>query len=153
MAAVDDDGGGQIRRRKLRAGFEENLRGVIRPAATATEHQHSPGIARGRYHAGAAVVVDAEEAMGCTGRLHGIDGGLERTVGGVLEAHRHRQAAGHLAVRGGFRGAGPDRAQHDRVGDVLRRDRLQELGRRRQPKLRDFDQQAPRQSQAGANVE
>ena len=44
-------------------------------------------------------------------------------VGAVLEADRHRQARGQLAVDLALGGARADRAPADQVGDVLRRDR------------------------------
>ena len=63
MAAVDDHAGGQACCLQLRAGLVKNLGGIVRAAATAAKHQHAPGVAGGRDDTGAAVVVDAEEAV------------------------------------------------------------------------------------------
>ena len=91
--------------------------------------------------------------MRCFGCDHGVDRRLQGAVGGVFEAHRHRQAAGHLAVSWALGRAGTDRPEHDRVGDVLRRDRLQKLRRGRQAHAGDFDEQGSRQPQPCCHVE
>jgi hypothetical protein len=77
-------------------------------------------------------------------RLRGadrVDGDAHVAVGAVLEADRARQAGGQFAMHLRLGGARADRAPGDQVGGVLRRDRVEELGRAGQAHLVDLEQQ------------
>ena len=73
-------------------------------------------------------------------------------VGAVLEADRHRQARAELAVDLALGRAGADRSPGDGVGDVLRRDRVEELAADRQPEVQHLEQQLAGHAQAGVDV-
>ena len=81
-----------------------------------------------------------------------VDRDLDVAVGAVLEADRHREAGAELAVGLALGGARADRAPGDRVGDVLRRDRVEELAADRQPELDHLEQQLAGDPQAGVDV-
>src|SRR5207245_2655252 len=100
---------------------------VIRAALAATEDHVAVGIAARGDDAGQALLGDAEEAMGMGHGAQGIDRDLHATVSAVLEADRHRQRRGELAVHLALGGARTDRSPRDEVGDELRRDRVEEL--------------------------
>ena len=80
-------------------------------------------------------------------RLQRIDRDRPVAVGAVLDPHRHRQAACHLAVRLGLRGTRADRAPGDQVRKVLRRDRIERLGRARQAEGIQIEEQLARDVQ------
>ena len=84
-------------------------------------------------------------------RLRGadrIDGDAHVAVGTVLEADRTRQTGSQFAMHLRFGRARADGAPGDQVGRVLRRNRVEKLGRARQAQLVDFEQQAARQAQS-----
>ncbi len=99
-----------------------------------------------------AAVVDAGEGMGGGGGADRVDRDLDVAVGAVLEPDRHREAGAELAVDLALGGAGADRAPGDRVGDVLRGDRVEELAADRQPGVEDLEQELRRDPQAGVDV-
>jgi hypothetical protein len=86
------------------------------------------------------------------GGTAGVDGHLEVAVGPVLEADRHGQPGGKLAVDLAFGGPGPDGAPRDEVCHVLRADRLQEFGGGGQAQSGDLLQEVPCDAQAGDHV-
>ena len=67
----------------------------------------------------------------------GVDRDLDVAVGAVLEADRARQPGRQLAMDLALGRARADRAPGHEVGDVLRRDRVEELGAGRQAELVD----------------
>ena len=75
--------------------------------------------------------------------LHRVDGGLAIAVRAVLESHRHRKPAGHLAVRLAFGRARADGRPTHQIGDVLRHDRIEDFRGRRQTQRRNIQQQPP----------
>ncbi len=81
-----------------------------------------------------------------------VDGDLDVAVGAVLEPDRHREAGAELAVGLTLGGAGADRPPADRVGDVLRRDRIEELAADRQAGVEHLQQQLAGDPQAGVDV-
>ena len=81
-------------------------------------------------------------------RLDRIDGDANVAVSTVLEADRTRQPGRQFAVNLRFRGTGADGAPGDEVGDVLRRDHVEEFSARWQPHFIQFPQQLARQAQA-----
>ena len=58
----------------------------------------------------------------------GVDGDLHIARGGVLESDRTGEAGDELAVDLAFGGARADGSPADEVGDVLRRDHVEEFG-------------------------
>ena len=64
-----------------------------------------------------------------------------------LKPTGHRQARGELAVDLALGRARADRAPGDRVGDVLRRDRVEELGPDGEPELEHLEQQPAGEAQ------
>ena len=88
-----------------------------------------------------------------TGGVAGVGGGLDGAVGGVLEAHRHGQAAGQLAVHLGFGVARADGAPADRVADVLRGDGVKPFGGGGQAKAQHIGEHLARQPHALADIE
>src|SRR5690606_8846263 len=97
--------------------------------AAAAQDDVAVGVARGLDGGGTALAVGPEERVLARGGDAAVDGDLHVAVGGVLEADRHRQARGELAVHLRLRVARADRAPGDGVGDVLRAGRLEELRR------------------------
>ena len=69
-----------------------------------------------------------------------------------LKPTGRRQSARHFAVRLRFGGARADRGPGDELGEVLRHDRIERLGARRQPELGDVQQQFARQQNALLDV-
>src|SRR3954453_11846904 len=106
---------------------------VVRLAVAAAEDQVAIGVAGRVQDRRLAGVVDAGEGVRRRRRPHRVDRDLDVAVGPVLEADRHREAGGELAVGLALRGASPDRPPGHAVGDVLRRDRVEELAADRQP--------------------
>src|SRR6185312_482688 len=86
-------------------------------------------------------------------RLDGVDRDLRVPVGAVLEADRHREAAGQLAVGLALGGARAARPPADEVGEVLRRDHVEELAAGRHPQLGQVEQQAARDRQPLVDLE
>jgi cobaltochelatase CobN len=70
----------------------------------------------------------------------------------ATRGNRHRQAARHLAVGLRFGGARADRAPRDQVGKILRRDRIERLGRAGQAHRVQIEEQAARNAQALLDV-
>src|SRR5690606_2278761 len=110
------------------------------------------GVAAGDDGGGLALDVDAEESLGLRGGLDGVDGDGESAVGAVFEAERHGQAGGHLPVGLRFGGAGADRRPADEVGDVLRRDRIEQLGGGGQAEIENLAQERAGEAQAAGDV-
>ncbi len=88
-----------------------------------------------------AADVNAGEGVRAGGRSDGVDGQLDAAGGAVLEADRHREARGELPVDLALGGAGADRPPGDHVGDVLRRDRVEELTADCESQIRHLEQQ------------
>ena len=103
----------------------------------------------GRGHdPGQALLGHAEEAVRVGSRLDAVDRDLNAAVGPVLEPDRHRQARGELAVDLALGRARADRAPGDRVGEELRRDRVEELAAGRQAKRDHVAHERARLAQA-----
>ena len=152
VRAVDEDGLGQ-------AGLGEELLGlrdvrgrIVRAGGAAAEDDVAVGIAARDDGGGGAVEVDAEKRVRLRGGLDGVDRGGDGAVGAVLETERHREAGGHLAVGLRLGGARADGGPADEVGDVLRRDRIEQLGGGRQAEVEHVAQEGAREPQAGGDV-
>ena len=108
-----------------------------------------PVVCEDRRRAG---VVDPGEGVRGRGGADRVDRDLDVAVGAVLEADRHREAGAELAVGLALGGAGADRAPGDGVGDVLRRDRVEELAADREAEVDHLEQQFAGHAQAGVDV-
>ena len=137
----------ELRERGLHAGLR--VVGLARAAAQDDVPVRVAGRVQDRRR---AAVVDAGEGVRGGGGAHGVDGDLHVAVGAVLEADRHRQARAELAVDLALGRARADRRPRDRVGDVLRRDRVEELAADRQAEAQDLEQQLARGGDAGVDV-
>ena len=84
---------------------------------------------------------------------HRVDGDADVAVGAVLEADGAGEAGGELAVDLRLRRAGADRAPGDEVGDVLRRDHVEELAAHRHAHLVEVEQQLAGDAQALVDLE
>ena len=87
------------------------------------------------------------------GGHYGVDGDFGAAVGAVLEADGHTEAAGHLTVGLALCRARADCHPANQVGQVLRHDRIEELGRRREAHLGDVEQELSALLQPGCDVE
>jgi hypothetical protein len=87
------------------------------------------------------------KVCGCAAALMAL-----MAVGAVLEAERHGKARGHLPVRLRLRGARTDGRPADEVGDVLRRDGVEQLRRGGQAEIEHIAQERAGEAQAGADV-
>ena len=83
----------------------------------------------------------------------GVEGDVQRAVGAVLEADREGQARRELAVQLALRGARADGAHAEQVGEELRRDGVEHLGRERHAHRGEVDEQLPRGAQALVDLE
>ena len=102
------------------------------------------GVARGLEDRGAAVVADAREHRASARRGDGVDRDLHVAGRRVLEPDRHRQTARELPVDLALHRARADRAPAHRVGEVLRRDGVEELGADREPEREHVEDEGPR---------
>ena len=93
--------------------------------------------------AGAPVVVDAGERVRNRSGADRVDRNLYVAVGAVLEADRHRKARAQLAVDLTLRRARANRPPGDRVRDVLRGDRVQELAADRKVEVEHLEEKGP----------
>ncbi len=99
---------------RLQARFFQRLfrqrhidRVVVGVFAAAQDHM-AIRVALGLQQRDLTLLVNAHKGVGGGGRLQGIDGSAQITVGAVLEADRHGEAGSHLPVGLGFGGAGAD---------------------------------------------
>jgi hypothetical protein len=152
VAGVDHDRGFQLRGFEAVDGLHDIVRAVVGAAFTAAQDDVAVGIAAGGHGGGHAVLVHAEEGLRLHRGLDRVDGGHDVPKGAVLEPERHREAGGHLAMRLRFRRARTDGAPRDQIGDVLRRDGIQQLRGRGQAEIEHITQDAPRQAQAVGDV-
>ena len=91
--------------------------------------------------------------MRIPGRLHRFDRDEHRPSRPVLEAHRHRKAAGQLAMNLALGRSRANRSPRHQVRDELRRNRVEELRPGRQPHFGQGAQQAARDAQPVIDVE
>ena len=132
-----------------RADARLRVVGLVAPAA---QDDVPVGVA-GRVHDRRdAADVDAGERVARGGGAHGVDGDLHVAVGAVLEADGHREARAELTVDLALGRTCADRRPGDGVGDVLRRDRVEELAADRQPEPQHLEQQLARHPHAGVDV-
>src|SRR5690606_34535885 len=126
---------------------------IVRLAAAATQYDMTVLVATGGGQGDAAVVVDTETTVRMLDAEHGIDCHFQAAVGTVLEADRAGQAGWPGAVRVRFAGARANRGPGDQVLQVLRRERVERLGRRRQAQLGHVEQRLAGDVQAVLDLE
>ncbi len=72
--------------------------------------------------------------------MNRVDGDAQTAISTVLEADRRRQPRSQLAVHLAFGGARADGTPRDEIGDVLRRNHVEEFAARRHAQTIDVDQ-------------
>ena len=102
---------------------------VVRRLAAA-QNDVAVVVAGRRRDRAAALLGHGQEVMRMRRRLHRVDRDLHVAVGAVLEADRARQTRSELAMHLALGRARADRAPGHQVGDVLRRDHVEELAAR-----------------------
>src|SRR5439155_1202412 len=117
---------------------------VVGPAGAAAQDHVAVRVAPRGDDRAEALLRHAQELVRVDGGAHGVDRDLHAAVGAVLEADRHREARGELAVHLALGRARADGAPRHEIRGELRRDRIQELAARRQPELREIEQQPAR---------
>ncbi|KAG1450799.1 hypothetical protein G6F57_016320 [Rhizopus arrhizus] len=147
VAGIDHQAGRQLGLGQRLAGLGNAACVVVRLLAAAQDHM-AVRIAGGRDDGGAALLGDRQEMMRIGGSPHRVSSDLDVAIGAVLEADRARQPRGQFAVHLAFGGARTNRAPGHQVGDVLRRDHIEEFDTGRQAKLVDVAQQATGDAQA-----
>src|SRR5256885_3725150 len=147
VARIHHEARRQLRVRERGERLLHVARVVVGALLTSAQDDVAVGVAARRDDARQALLGDAEEAVVVRGGAHGVDRDLHGAVGAVLEADRHREARGELAVHLALRGARADRAPRHEVRDELRRDRIEELAARRKAQLGEVEQEAARQPQ------
>ena len=147
MAGVDHQTSRQLGLGQRLAGLGDTACIVVRLLAAAQDHM-AIRVASGRHDGGAALLGDRQEVMRIGGRTHRVGGDLHVAIGAVLEADRARQPRGQFAVHLAFGGARTNGAPGHQIGDVLRRDHVEELDAGRQAELVDVAQQATGDAQA-----
>uniref|UniRef100_A0A914XQ04 Uncharacterized protein n=1 Tax=Panagrolaimus superbus TaxID=310955 RepID=A0A914XQ04_9BILA len=147
MAGVDHQARRQLGLGQHLAGIGDAACVIVRLLAAAQDHM-AIRIAGGRYDGGTTLLGDRQEVVRIGRCTHRVGGDLHIAIGAVLEADRARQTRGQLTMHLAFGGTCADRAPCHQVGDVLRRDHIEELDTGRQAELVDVAQQAAGDAQA-----
>ena len=126
---------------------------VVGRAGGAAQDEVAVGVAAGGDDRRQPLLGDGQEMVRVAGGLDGVDGDLRVAVGAVLETDRHRQPGGQLAVGLALGGARADGPPADQVGQVLRRDHVQELAAGRHPHLGQVQQEAAGDGQPLVDLE
>ena len=152
MRTIDEDRLGEICLGQEGLGLGDVRGRVVGARGAAAEDDVAVGIAARDDGGRGAVEVDAEKGLRLAGGPDGVDGGLQGTVGAVLETERHREAGGHLPVSLRLRGAGSDGSPADEVGDVLGCDGIEKLGGRGQTEVEDVAEKCAPEAEAVGDV-
>ena len=147
VRAVDHHLGRDAGRGQVAAGRLDAVRIVIGLLAAA-QNDVAVFVARSADDGRVPGLGHRQEMVRRLGRLDGVDGDAHVAVGAVLEPDRAGETRSELAVHLALGGTRPDRAPGDEVGDVLRRDHVEELGGGRQPHLGDLPQQSTGEANA-----
>lgn len=152
MGAIHHDRRGQTCFFEQGAGAG-NAGGIIVGAVfTAAKNDVASRVAASGNRAGQALHGNAEESLRGAGGLYGIDGHFDIAAGGVFEAERHGEAAGHLAMGLGLCGARANGRPANEVGNVLRRDGIEQLGCSGEADVDDFEEEFTGGFEARGNV-
>ena len=152
MAAIDHEARFETRLAQPALGVRRVTRTVVSALASTAQHNMAVRIARRLDNRSATVLVDAEETVRRTRGEQRIKRRLHAAIGAVLETDRHGETAGHFAMGLGFRGAGANRGPTDHIGQILRDNRIEELGRGRESEGGDLQQNPPGQTEARGEV-
>ena len=134
-------------------GLSDSYGAKIGARTAATEHKVPVGVAGGADEGGLAIAVHAQKTMRAAGGQHGVYGDLGATVGAVLESDGHAQAAGHLPVDLALGGAGADGTPGYQASQILRDNRVEELGAGVHPHLADLEKERAGGAKASLDVE
>ena len=127
---------------------------VVRTGLLPAAKNHVTGVVAGRLEDRRhALLGHRREPVRRARRQHRVDRGGHAAVRAVLEADRHRQPRGELAMDLALGRARADRDPRRQVGDVLRNLDVEKLGGRRQPEIVDVEQQFAREAQPLVDVE
>ena len=127
MAEIDHQARCESRGRHQIRRSANTLRVVIGLGAAAQD-QMTIIVAAGREDRRVPILGQGQEVMRMLRRADRVDRDLEIAVGTILEAHRARQARGHLPVQLALGGAGANRPPADEIGQVLGCQQVQVLG-------------------------
>ncbi len=152
VRTVDHDRAGDAFVRDGGFGFGNVFLFVVGLAATTTQDDVAVGIPHGPDDRCLAVGIDADKVVGSTGRNHGIDGNLKTAFGPIFEPDWHGDTACHFAMRLAFCRTGTDRRPTNKVGDVLRADRIQQLRSAGKAQLIDLEENRSSQLDSGRDV-
>ncbi|MNO78373.1 hypothetical protein D3C76_695090 [compost metagenome] len=152
VAAVDHDPGRDLQSGQVAVDAGDAGAVVVRSVMTAAQHQVGVDVTRGLDDRGMALAVDTEMAMWMGGRAHGVTGHADTAVGAVLEAYRHAQAAGHLAMNLRLGGTGANGHPAQQVIEVPGGHGLQQFSCHRQAEHEYFTHQFAGQGQAAGHV-
>lgn len=152
VRAVDEDAFREVCLGEELFGLGDVDGRVVGAGVAAAEDDVAVGVAARDDGGRGAIEVDAEEGLGLGGGFDGVDGGGDGAIGAVFEAEGHGEAGGHLTVGLRFGGAGADGGPADEVGDVLRRDRIEELGGGGEAEVEDVAEEGAGEAEAGGDV-
>src|SRR5829696_146928 len=141
VRGVDHHPLGEPRRAELVEGLAHRVSVVVRRGASAAENDVTVLVPLGVEDRRGTADVDARERVGRGSRANRVDRELDAPGRAVLEADRHRQARGKLTVDLALRRPSPDRSPRHDIGDVLRRDRVEELAASREAEVGHLEQQ------------
>ena len=131
-----------------------NARGVVvRARSASAEHDVAVGIPARLEDGRTTVIRDSRKHLRTRGRADRVDRALHVSFGGVLEPDGHRQSARQLPVDLALRRPRPDRSPTHRVGQVLRRDRIEELAADGKTERQDLQEKGPRRDESVVHPE
>jgi len=132
---------------------ERDVHRVIIRLLAAAQHHVPALIAASADDRALAILINTEEAVRVGRGVQRVNGKIQAAVGAVLETDGRGQAARHLAMGLRLRGTRANRRPANQVSDVLRRNRVERLGRRREAQLGEVQQQLTSPVQALLDVE
>lgn len=152
MGAIDHDGTSDVFAGDRRLSFGDLFRLVVCFSASAAEHDMAVRIPHGLDDGGLAVGIDTDKMVRSARRNHGVHRDLQATFSPVLEADRHGDAACHLAMGLAFGRARADGGPTDKIGHVLRTDRVQQFRSTGEAHLIDLEQKRSRQLNSRCDI-
>lgn len=153
VATVDHHALGCSTGFELCGGLVDAFGVVVGASRRAAQNQVACFVAGGFDNRGGAELGDGEEVVGVACGADGVDGDLNASTGSVFEADRDAQSGGQFAVDLAFGGPCADGSPDDEVGEVLRRDGVEELCAAWDAAICEFEQQAACNAQTFVNIE